>query len=135
VLEFAESELLEQDLPRRQLASIAASGVKLSLDDFGIGNTSLARLQAMALHQIKIDRSLLPADTDDGLDDLTKLIMSVSQFLRLETVAKNVETEEHAAWARHAGMTLAQGIFFGPPVPVEELATSLTHVAGVAPHG
>ena len=120
-LEFIESEALGDDLLHTQLRMIAAMGVRIALDDFGGGLTSLAYLQAMPLHQLKIDRRLFIDSDDAPAGASIQLIMAVSHFLRLETVAEAVETPEHADWARQAGITLAQGFLFSPALPAHQV--------------
>ena len=89
-------------------------GVRVTLDKFGGQLTSLADLQTMPLHQLKIDHQLF-ADAGNAPSGATlRLIMSVSDFLRLETVGEGVRKAEHADGARAAGITLAQGPFFAP---------------------
>jgi diguanylate cyclase (GGDEF)-like protein len=126
-LEFVESDTLGENLGRTQLQAIATLGVRIALDNFSGGLTSLAHLQAMPLHQLKIDRELFVSG-DETPSDAIQLIMSVSQFLRLETVAQGVETPQHAEWARLAGVTLAQGSLFSSALPAPRIVAWLSQV-------
>ena len=124
-LEFSESEMLAQELPRRRLASIVATGIRIALDDAGTNNVSLANLRALKPSQLKIDcRPLNRADSSAA--EMMNLVMSVSRFLKLETVAKMIETPDHLDRARDEGLTLGQGYYFGAPMPAEMFSAWLT---------
>jgi diguanylate cyclase (GGDEF)-like protein len=120
-LELRESELPEGGPARSQLSAVAALGVRIALDDFGAGSASLAGLRTLPVHQLKIDHRHLGSPEDPGFAALVELIMSVSGFIGLETVAEAVETDAQAAWAAAAGMTLAQGYRYAHPMPPEEV--------------
>ena len=120
-LELPEAELPQDGAARAQLSALAALGVRISLDGFGAGSASLAGLRTLPVHQLKIDHRHLGRPEDPGFDAMVELIMSVSGFIGLETVAEAVETDEHAAWAAAAGMALAQGFRYAHPMPADEL--------------
>jgi EAL domain-containing protein (putative c-di-GMP-specific phosphodiesterase class I) len=119
-LELTETELLGDDVVRDQLDALARLGVRIALDDFGAGYASLANLQTVPVHQLKLDRRLVLGRDGERTDAMAELIMSVSDFLGLETVAEAVETPEHADWARRAGIPLAQGWLWARPMPPEQ---------------
>jgi diguanylate cyclase (GGDEF)-like protein len=120
-LELQEAELPADGPGRAQLSAVAALGVRIAIDDFGAGSASLAGLRTLPVHQLKIDHRHLGPPDDPGFGAMVDLIMSVSGFIGLETVAEAVESDEHAAWAARAGMTLAQGYRFAPPMHPDEL--------------
>jgi diguanylate cyclase (GGDEF)-like protein len=125
-LELTESEVLYDETAQAQMAALAEMGVRIALDDFGAGFASLANLHAVPVYQLKIDRGLLVRRDQDRADAMVNVIMSVSEYLGLETVAEQVETVEHAEWARRIGIRLAHGHLFAPPMPAEEFAGWLT---------
>jgi diguanylate cyclase (GGDEF)-like protein len=124
-LELTESEVLYDPTAQAQMSALAEMGVRIALDDFGAGFASLANLHAVPVYQLKIDRGLLARRDEAGADAMVNLIMSVSDYLGLETVAEQVETVEHAEWARRIGIRLAHGHLFAAPMPAEEFAAWL----------
>jgi EAL domain-containing protein (putative c-di-GMP-specific phosphodiesterase class I) len=124
-LELSESEVLYDETAQAQMAALAEMGVRIALDDFGAGFASLANLHAVPVYQLKIDRGLLVRREGARADAMVGVIMSVSQYLGLETVAEQVETLQHAEWARRIGIQLAHGHLFAPPMPAEEAAAWL----------
>jgi diguanylate cyclase (GGDEF)-like protein len=125
-LECTESEVLVDPLAQSQLISLAELGVRIALDDFGAGYASLANLHAVPVHQLKIDRALLLKRDEIRADAMVELIMSVSHYLGLETVAEAVETPEHADWARRTGIQLAHGYLFAEAMPPGDFIAWLT---------
>jgi diguanylate cyclase (GGDEF)-like protein len=125
-LELTESEVLYHPTAQSQMAALAEMGVRISLDDFGAGFASLANLHAVPVYQLKIDRGLLRRREGTRSDAMIDVIMSVSRYLRLETVAEQIETPEHADWARRLGIAMAHGHLFAAPMPAEEFASWLT---------
>lgn len=102
----------------RQFERIKDMGVKLGLDDFGAGYSSLARLHELPIHCIKIDRSLIsPITRCDRSRKVVSGILKMAAELDLVTVAEGVEVEEQADILRDAGATWLQGYYFGVPAP------------------
>jgi diguanylate cyclase (GGDEF)-like protein len=119
-LEFSDSDVLDQETARDQLAVIAGTGVRIALDNFGLGKISLANLQALQLSQLKIDCRTFGEVDASTATDMIHFVMSVSRFLRLESVAKMIETSAHLEWARQAGLTLGQGHYLRTPMTADE---------------
>ncbi|MEE3098273.1 MAG: EAL domain-containing protein, partial [Pseudomonadota bacterium] len=121
-LEVLESVLVEndEDPAIRTVAALAAAGFSVELDDFGTGHASIANLQKMQVHRIKIDRGFVT-----GLDrraESRKIvggIVGLASSLSIQTLAEGVETAAEAAAARDLGCELAQGFFIGRPMPRE----------------
>jgi EAL domain-containing protein (putative c-di-GMP-specific phosphodiesterase class I) len=133
-LELTESELLEGRLAVEQLVEIADFGVKIAIDDFGTGYASLAYLRSLPVHQVKIDRSFVPAaeDAPPGADDVARAVLLVGQTLGLETVAEGVELSEQADALETAGVRIAQGYLFARPMPSDEFPAWLAAGDSVA---
>jgi EAL domain-containing protein (putative c-di-GMP-specific phosphodiesterase class I) len=125
-LELTESEVLYDPIAQQQLDQLAEMGVRIALDDFGSGFASLANLHAVPVYQLKIDRGLLVRREGARAESMVKVIMSVSDYLGLETVAEQVETAEHAEWARSMGIRMAHGHLYAMPMPADEFASWLT---------
>jgi diguanylate cyclase (GGDEF)-like protein len=99
-------------------------GVKVVLDDFGTGHSSLAYLKSLPLDAIKIDRTFVAAVPGTGADaSLVMAILEMARGLGLRVIAEGVETEEQLAFLMANGCRQAQGFLFGPPVPVGRLYT------------
>lgn len=119
-LELTESVLLADRLStQRLLTSLAAPGVRISLDDFGIGFSSLSYLRSLPIHNIKIDRSFIrgvPAVADCVA--LTKTIIAMAQALNMTVTAEGVETLEQTTFLAAHACDEVQGFLFGRPLEV-----------------
>uniref|UniRef100_C6BLM3 Diguanylate cyclase/phosphodiesterase with PAS/PAC sensor(S) n=2 Tax=Ralstonia pickettii TaxID=329 RepID=C6BLM3_RALP1 len=129
-LELTESVLLADRLStQRLLTSLAARGVRISLDDFGIGFSSLSYLRSLPIHNIKIDRSFIsgvPAVADCVV--LTKTIIAMARALNMTVTAEGVETPEQSAFLAAHACDEVQGFLFGRPLEVPALESLLrTH--------
>ena len=124
-LELTESEVLYDQTAQAQMATLAEMGVRIALDDFGSGFASLANLHAVPVYQLKIDRGLLVRREGTRAEAMINVIMSVAGYLGLETVAEQIETAEHAEWARNLGIRLAHGHLFAPPMPADQFTAWL----------
>jgi diguanylate cyclase (GGDEF)-like protein len=126
-LEATESMLMRDvGATLRTLSQLRELGVKLSIDDFGTGHSSLSYLRRFRIDQLKIDRSFV-AEITDNPDDaaITAAIISLGRSLDIEVVAEGVETAAQARLLRAQGCRLLQGYFFGKPVSAEALAQLL----------
>jgi diguanylate cyclase (GGDEF)-like protein/PAS domain S-box-containing protein len=106
------------------LTRLREMGVRVVLDDFGTGHSSLAYLKSIPLDAIKIDRAFVAAIPGTGADSsLVMAILEMARGLGLRVIAEGVETEEQVAFLFANGCRQAQGFLFGPPVPVSRLLT------------
>jgi len=113
------------------LGRLRALGVRLSLDDFGTGNASLAYLKRLPLDEVKIDRSFVMGMADDAGDAvIVRSTIDLARNLGLTVVAEGVETE--AVLDRLAGLRCdtAQGYFLSRPLPSAELDRWLADRSG-----
>ena len=122
-LEITESVLLEDtEATLRTLHQLRSLGVRVSLDDFGTGFSSLSYLRSFPFDKIKIDRSFVREVTASANGAaIVRAIASLGANLGMETTAEGVETEEQLDFIRREGCTEAQGFYFSPPRPVDEL--------------
>ncbi len=122
-LEITESAVMaDLDRSGETLDRLKELGVKLAVDDFGTGFSSLAYLKLFPVDLLKIDRAFvdgLPGDADDTA--VVRSIISLAEALDLEVVAEGVETEEQAAALLELGCARAQGYLFARPMPGPEL--------------
>jgi diguanylate cyclase (GGDEF)-like protein/PAS domain S-box-containing protein len=119
-LEITESvamgDIQEAITTLRRLREI---GIRVVLDDFGTGHSSLAYLKSLPLDAIKIDRTFVAAVPGTGADaSLVMAILEMARGLALNVIAEGVETEEQLAFLMAHGCRKAQGFLFGAPVPV-----------------
>ena len=104
------------------LKHLREMGVRVVLDDFGTGHSSLAYLKSLPLDAIKIDRTFVAAVPGTGADaSLVMAILEMARGLGLRVIAEGVETEAQLAFLMEHGCRQAQGFLFGHPVPVGRL--------------
>ena len=116
-LEITEAVLLQNDeLTIAMLHELRSMGVRIAMDDFGIGYSSLSYLRSFPFDKIKIDRSFI-ADIDSNRDNaaIVRAMADLGASLRIETTAEGVETPEQLAVARNCGCTQVQGYLVSPP--------------------
>lgn len=121
-LEITESLVLE-DAPEvvANFQRLEQMGVRLAIDDFGVGYSSLAYLKCLPIHTIKIDRTFIhdvPASEDAST--LVNTILAMARLLKKDVVAEGVETAEHIAFLLANGCHVAQGFGISRPLPAEE---------------
>lgn len=121
-LEVTESVVM-QDAERAlaMMASLRALGVRLSIDDFGSGYSSLAALKTFPFDRLKMDRSLVEAlPGDKTAVAIASAVISLAQTLKLSVLAEGVETDAQMDFLRQAHCEEAQGYRFSKPVSPEE---------------
>ena len=100
-----------------RLAELRQMGVRISLDDFGTGFSTLAWLQALPVDQIKIDRSFVMALEEGGSVALVRGVVALAQELHIEVIAEGVEEPHQLEMLRDAGCRVVQGFLLGRPLP------------------
>ena len=104
------------------LAELHERGLRLAIDDFGAGHSSLSRLNQMRVSMLKIDRSFVGGLEDEsGTAVLTASIVQLARNLGLEPLAEGIETEEQRQFLIAHGCDLGQGFYFSRPVPAGEI--------------
>jgi EAL domain-containing protein (putative c-di-GMP-specific phosphodiesterase class I) len=114
-VEVAESVFLNRgaDYISNALAHLSASGIAVSLDNFGTGNASLAQLRQIPVHSIKIDPSFVSGLVDDASDQtVVRALLSFCHDIGIHTTAKGVETRAQEEYLRHFGCDTGQGFLF-----------------------
>jgi diguanylate cyclase len=135
-LELLESVLVQRfDETASRIAQLRALGVRLALDDFGAGYSSLSYLHRLTFDTLKIDRSFISA-LGDARDTrpLVESILSIAQAFGLDAVAEGVETQAQLETLQSLGCEKVQGYLFSRPLPVFEVETVLKN-AILEPHG
>jgi diguanylate cyclase (GGDEF)-like protein/PAS domain S-box-containing protein len=122
-LEITETAVMaDAELSLLVLSKLAGLGLRLAIDDFGTGYSSLDYLKRFPVHILKIDRAFvsgLATSSDDAA--IVRAILSLADSLGLAATAEGVETEEQRAGLLALGCERAQGWYFAPAVPPDEL--------------
>ncbi len=126
-LEIHETTLLKDNVRTLALLTqLKQHGVRIAIDDFGMGYSSLSTLQQFPLDTIKIDRSLIHRVSGGAGDErLADAIIAMGRALSMTIVAQGVETREQAEFLRQRSCDEFQGFFFNQPVPPEQLTEIL----------
>lgn len=126
-LEVTETALLASpELAARSLDELRATGVRVAVDDFGAGYSSLGYLHRIPVDVLKLDRSLLHARRPGpGGAPLLEAVVALAHHLDLPVTVEGVEEEAEVARLRALGCAQAQGYAFSPPLPPAELETIL----------
>lgn len=122
-MEVTESVLMEN--PQRsiqQLEQLRGAGVRIAIDDFGAGYSSLGYLRRLPVQAMKIDRSLLIDAVDPNGRSILAAMVQLAQELDLDCIAEGVETLEQYHLLTELGCPRVQGYLFARPLPVEDAA-------------
>ncbi|MFC0007163.1 putative bifunctional diguanylate cyclase/phosphodiesterase [Micromonospora siamensis] len=121
--EIRETGLLDgTDRPIPTLRRLRDLGVRLSVDDFGTGSSSLAYLRRLPVHEVKVDRSFVQGmATDPGDLAIVNAVVTLSQQFGLAVVAEGVESELTLELLQDIGCEIGQGFLFSRPLPYERL--------------
>jgi two-component system sensor histidine kinase BarA len=126
-VEITETAILsEGDEVRRSMDRLHAMGVKIALDDFGVGYSSLSHLQLYPFDKLKIDRMFVTRCSDDVQSaTLVHALVSIGRALGMKVVAEGVEDENQRKFLRATGAHAMQGFLFGRAMPIAELKREL----------
>jgi diguanylate cyclase (GGDEF)-like protein/PAS domain S-box-containing protein len=127
IVEITESAAMT-DLDRTQpiLWELHRHGLRLAIDDFGMGYSSLSRLKQLPVDILKIDRFFirdLPHDKDAR--SMVEAIIRLATGLDMQPLAEGIETEAQWRFLAESGCSLGQGFFFSRPIPAVELTPLL----------
>lgn len=122
MLEMTESIGLV-DLQKAKLifCALNAAGFEISVDDFGVGYSSLSYLPQLPLCELKIDRSFISALDEPGTLAVVRTIIQLAENLNLRTVAEGIEEERHIEILRNLGCKVGQGFYYYKPMPLQEV--------------
>jgi EAL domain-containing protein (putative c-di-GMP-specific phosphodiesterase class I) len=103
-------------------------GLKLAIDDFGKGYSSLSRLGSLPFHKLKIDRSFVRDIEEQANQKIVKSIIALGVSLGLETIAEGVETLHQRDVMLKNGCRLAQGYLYAKALPLVEVLKLAQHL-------
>ena len=133
MIEITESAFM--NAPHRNepaLAEIHGRGLRVAIDDFGLGYSSLGRLAQMAVTTLKIDRSFVADLSEDHARVLVTTMIRMAEGLGLQPLAEGIETEEQRAFLLEQGCPLGQGYLFSKPAPAEVIERLVRGLADAA---
>lgn len=122
-LEITESVLIEDfSEVKEKLVILRDYGLRISLDDFGTGFSSLSYLNGLPIDTLKIDKSFIDrVETDASTRIIMESIVSMVDKLGYETIAEGVETREQFEYMYNIGCDIIQGFYLGKPMPPNEM--------------
>ena len=116
VVSSASTEIIDN------INSLSDAGFKISLDDFGTGNASIASLRNLSLDSIKIDQSFISGvENDPELKIITRAMISLAKNLKLEALCEGVESHEQLTVLQDLGADVFQGFLFAKPMEADFL--------------
>jgi diguanylate cyclase (GGDEF)-like protein/PAS domain S-box-containing protein len=133
-LEITEGVLIEDfDRGLALLRRLKALGVRISMDDFGSGYSSLSYLQAFPFDKIKIDRAfVMNLGHNPQSAAIVRAVIGLGHGLEMSIVAEGVETQEQLGFLAEEGCDAVQGYFLGKPAPIGQYAALVGRVGGNA---
>lgn len=122
VLEITEEALLsDASRSARSIERLVEHGVRIAIDDFGVGYSSLGQLKSLPVSVLKIDRSFVRGMEEDPSDiAIVRSATELAHRLGLDVIAEGVESASHVARLVACGCDMGQGFFLGPPLPARD---------------
>jgi diguanylate cyclase (GGDEF)-like protein/PAS domain S-box-containing protein len=133
-LEITEGVLIEDfDRGLALLRRLKGLGVRISMDDFGSGYSSLSYLQAFPFDKIKIDRAfVMNLGRNPQSAAIVRAVIGLGHGLEMSIVAEGVETQEQLSFLAEAGCDSVQGYFIGKPFPIDQYDALVGRATGPA---
>jgi len=129
VLEITEQALFHDfDLATVVLQCLRDLGVKISVDDFGTGHSSMARIRNLPVDELKIDKSFVTELPDNRKDvAIVRATIELAHNLGIEVLAEGVESRPAMRWLANMGCERAQGFLISRPMPAETFSQWVEH--------
>ncbi len=125
-IEITEETALDIGAVQGKLQALSRAGIRITLDDFGIGYSSLSSLRQLKADRIKIDRSFVTGlGTCDDKRGLVLAVLGLGRLLGLDVVAEGVESVDDLHILQAMGCPFLQGYYLGRPMPVEAMEDTL----------
>ncbi len=120
-LEITESATVDSNVDiLKVLNKIKEKGFKVSIDDFGTGNSSLSMIQSMPIDVIKIDKIFVDKADLSSDNNIVNYIMFIAKRLKVKTIVEGVETKEQADFIKKIGGDIIQGYYYSKPLFKED---------------
>jgi diguanylate cyclase (GGDEF)-like protein/PAS domain S-box-containing protein len=121
IIEVTETDAISDHAITQRLQDLRERGIRIALDDFGVGHSSLSALRALPLDVLKVDRSfLVVAHDDERAESIARMIVDLGRLLAAGVVAEGIETPEQLQLLQEIGCPMGQGFLLGPPEPAAE---------------
>lgn len=122
IIEITETLGLE-DVERAQkiINRLAVLGFTVSVDDFGIGYSSLSYLQKLHFRELKIDMSFVRRLDEGGTRAIVRAIIDIAKHLEMRVIAEGVETKEQVSMLKELSCDVAQGYLYYKPMPIDAI--------------
>jgi len=126
MIEVTETAAMQDiDAANRRLKALRTAGIKVCIDDFGVGSAGFDYLRGLSVDAVKIDGSFIrDLDTDRRAQTLIRHLVELCASLKLTTVAEMIETGPVAEVVRALGVDQGQGWLFGKPMPEPHAAAA-----------
>ena len=107
---------------RAVLNRLREAGIRVSIDDFGSGYSTLTYLRELPIDEVKLDRQLIaPILYDRRAATIARSVIELADEFGIASVAEGVENEETAQWLKKFGCDIVQGNYFCGPLPASEI--------------
>lgn len=113
-------ELVDFEKAKEILLKLKAYGYHSSIDDFGVGFSSLSYIQQLPFSEIKIDRSFISNMNNNEMYSVVQTIVQLASKLNMNSVAEGIETIEQYHFLKNIGCVIGQGYYFHKPMPIDE---------------
>jgi len=136
ILEFTEESFISRGLFQTRVVPVLQDiGVRISIDDFGVGYSSLSTLADISANELKIDRTFISEiHSRPRNQSILRAITSIADSLSMTVVAEGVETYEELAYLHGAtNIKLVQGFYFSKPLYLDDLGSAERFFAGNIP--
>lgn len=133
-LEITETAMMnDMEVATRTILELKSLGIHISVDDFGMGYSSLSYLKRFPINRLKIDRAFVSGAESDSRDAaLTTAIIAMAHSMELTATAEGVETAAQATFLTNHNCDELQGYYFGRPVPATEFSKAFVASSGRA---
>lgn len=121
-------ELFDFQKAKEILLELKQFGYESSIDDFGVGFSSLSYLQQLPFSEIKIDRSFINDINDSGMYAVVQTIVQLASNLNMHAVAEGIETLEQFVLLQKMGCRTGQGYYFHKPMSFEDAKKLLNSI-------
>lgn len=123
IVELTETALIQDiEHTRAMLADLLEDGVRIALDDFGVGYSNFSILRQLPFHLLKLDRSLtMGIENDATLRAVTECIMTLADRLNINVIAEGVETQQQSDFLIALGCNCQQGYLHAHPCQFDQL--------------